>query len=120
MDRTLRETYLAIVNPAAGGGRSRKLLGPALERLRAGGIEVEVAETQRSRARRREIAREAYGRGVRNFIAVGGDGTSYEIVNGLYPAGYLRGSAPTLAFLAARHGQFFSARLQRPRRGVCD
>ena len=32
-----RESYLAIVNPAAGGGRSRKMLGPALERLRAGG-----------------------------------------------------------------------------------
>ena len=31
------------------------------------------------------IAREAYARGYRNFIAVGGDGTSYEIVNGLFP-----------------------------------
>ena len=41
-----RESYLAIVNPAAGGGRSRKMLGPALERLRAGGVEVEVVETR--------------------------------------------------------------------------
>ena len=82
--RILGQTYLAIVNPAAGGGRSRKLLGPALERLQAGGLEVKVAETH-APGDATEIAREAYGRGVRNFIAVGGDGTSYEIVNGLFP-----------------------------------
>ena len=33
------------------------------------------------------IAREAYAGGYRKFIAVGGDGTSYEIVNGLFPEG---------------------------------
>ena len=45
-DRNGRVSYLAIVNPAAGGGRSRKMLGSALERLRAGGVTVDVAETQ--------------------------------------------------------------------------
>ena len=72
------------MNPAAGGGKSQKLLGPALDRLRAGGIEVEVANTSASGDATR-ITREAYGRGIRNFIAVGGDGTSYEVVNGLFP-----------------------------------
>ncbi len=98
-------TYLAIVNPAAGGGRSRKLLGPALERLRTGGIEIKVAET-RAPGEATEIAREAYGRGVKNFIAVGGDGTSYEIVNGLYPQA-LAGEAPTLGFLPLGTGNSF-------------
>jgi YegS/Rv2252/BmrU family lipid kinase len=93
------------VNPAAGGGRSRKLLGPALERLRAGGIEIRVAET-RAPGDATEIAREAYGRGARNFIAVGGDGTSYEIVNGLYPQA-LAGEAPTLGFLPLGTGNSF-------------
>lgn len=93
------------MNPAAGGGRSRKLLGPALERLQAGGIEVKVAET-RARGEATEIAREAYGRGVRNFISVGGDGTSYEIVNGLYPQA-LGGERPTLAFLPLGTGNSF-------------
>ena len=79
-----RQWYLAIVNPAAGGGRSRKLLGPALERLRAGGVAVDVAET-RGAGDASRIAREAYGFGRRRFIAVGGDGTSYEVVNGLFP-----------------------------------
>jgi len=101
----LGQTYLAIVNPAAGGGRSRKLLPPALERLRAGGIEVEVAETTASGEATR-IAGEAYQRGQRNFIAVGGDGTAYEIVNGLYPQA-LCGGRPTLAFLPLGTGNSF-------------
>ncbi len=101
----LARNYFAIVNPAAGGGRSRKLLGPALERLRAGGIEINVAETH-APGEATEIAREAYGRGVRDFIAVGGDGTSYEIVNGLYPQA-LAGEAPTLGFLPLGTGNSF-------------
>lgn len=99
------QDYLAILNPAAGGGKSRKLLGPALERLRAGGIEVTVASTQRPGDATR-IASEAYARGVRNFIAVGGDGTSYEVVNGLYPQA-LASEPPTLAFLPLGTGNSF-------------
>jgi YegS/Rv2252/BmrU family lipid kinase len=101
----LGQKYLAIVNPAAGGGRSRKLLGPALECLAAGGIEVKVAQT-RVPGEATEIAREAYGRGLRNFIGVGGDGTSYEIVNGLYPQA-LGGEPPNLAFLPLGTGNSF-------------
>ena len=101
----MSESFLAIVNPAAGGGRSRKLLSPALERLRAGGIETQVVETQRAGDATR-IAREAYGRGIRSFISVGGDGTSFEIVNGLFPeAG--AGERPTLAFLPLGTGNSF-------------
>jgi diacylglycerol kinase (ATP) len=101
----LGQNFLAIVNPAAGGGRSRKLLGPALERLQAGGIEVKVEET-RAPGEATEIARDGYKRGVRNFIAVGGDGTAYEIVNGLYPQA-LDGGRPTLAFLPVGTGNSF-------------
>ena len=99
------QSYLAIVNPAAGGGKSRKLLGPALDRLRAGGIEIEVAETH-SPGDATQIAREAYTRGQRRFIAVGGDGTSYEVVNGLYPDAFGH-ERPTLAFLPLGTGNSF-------------
>jgi len=101
----LGQRYLAIVNPAAGGGRSRKLLAPALEKLRAGGIEVELALTNTSGDATR-IARDAYERGTRNFIAVGGDGTAYEVVNGLYPQA-LSAERPTLAFLPLGTGNSF-------------
>jgi diacylglycerol kinase (ATP) len=99
------QSFLAIVNPAAGGGRARKLLRPALERLRAGGIEINVATTGAPGDATR-IAREAYARGVRHFIAGGGDGTSYEIVNGLYPEA-TGGERPTLGFLPLGTGNSF-------------
>jgi diacylglycerol kinase (ATP) len=99
------QSYLAIVNPAAGGGKRGKMLGPALDRLRAGGLQIEVAETLAT-AHATEIARDAYARGIRNFIAVGGDGTSYEIVNGLFPQS-LGKERPTLAFLPLGTGNSF-------------
>jgi len=105
LGKPLEKKYLAIVNPAAAGGRTQKLMGPALQRLKAGGIEVEIAET-RVPAQATEIARDAYGRGVRKFIAVGGDGTSYEIVNGLYPQA-LGAERPTLGFLPLGTGNSF-------------
>jgi len=101
----LGQTYLAIVNPAAGGGRSGELLGSTLKRLRDAGLELKVATT-RSRGQATEIARDAYGRGQRHFIAVGGDGTSYEIVNGLFPEALGKEPA-TLAFLPLGTGNSF-------------
>jgi diacylglycerol kinase (ATP) len=101
----LENTYLAILNPAAGGGRSRKLLGPALDRLRAGGIEVKVAST-RGPGDASAIVADAYARGTRHFIAIGGDGTAFEIVNGLYPQA-LNGERPTLGFLPLGTGNSF-------------
>ena len=81
------------------------MLGPALDRLRAGGVEVEVVETQGVGDATR-IAREAYGLGQRRFIAVGGDGTSYEVVNGLFPEASA-GERPTLGFLPLGTGNSF-------------
>jgi diacylglycerol kinase (ATP) len=78
------ETFLAIINPAASGGRCGRLVGPALERLRAAGIALEMVETGAA-GEATEIARDGYARGYRKFLAVGGDGTSYEVVNGLFP-----------------------------------
>jgi diacylglycerol kinase (ATP) len=75
--------FFAIVNPAAGGGRSAKLAGPALARLREKGLQVDViASTGPGHAAR--LAREAYDQGYRRFLAVGGDGTAHEILNGIF------------------------------------
>jgi YegS/Rv2252/BmrU family lipid kinase len=81
------------------------MLGPALERLRAGGVAVDVVETLGVGDATR-IAREAYGFGQRRFIAVGGDGTSYEVVNGLFPQASA-GERPTLGFLPLGTGNSF-------------
>jgi diacylglycerol kinase (ATP) len=101
----IEKPYLAIVNPAAGGGRSGKLLGGALARLRTGGVAIEIAETQAAGEATR-IAREAYAQGRRKFIAVGGDGTSFEVVNGLFPVASAD-ETPTLGFLPLGTGNSF-------------
>jgi Sphingosine kinase and enzymes related to eukaryotic diacylglycerol kinase len=76
---------LAIINPAAGGGRCGQRVGAALDQLRSAGISLEIVET-RATAEASKIAREAYLEGRRKFLAIGGDGTAYEVVNGLFPA----------------------------------
>jgi YegS/Rv2252/BmrU family lipid kinase len=99
------DAFLAIVNPAAGGGRCGKLAKAELERLRAAGIELEVAETSGLGDATR-LARLAYAQGRRNFIAVGGDGTAYEIVNGIFPEADAAGK-PVLGFLPLGTGNSF-------------
>jgi diacylglycerol kinase family enzyme len=81
------------------------MLEPALQRLRAAGIVVDVAETSGPGDATR-IAREAYVLGRRKFIAVGGDGTSYEVVNGFFPEAAAN-ERPTLAFLPLGTGNSF-------------
>jgi diacylglycerol kinase (ATP) len=81
------------------------MLAPALARLRAAGVVVDIVETQAPGDATR-IARQAYARGVRRFIAIGGDGTSYEIVNGLFPEA-TGGDLPTLGFLPLGTGNSF-------------
>lgn len=74
---------LAIVNPAAGGGRCGRAVDALLARLPAE-IGVTKAETH-GPGHATELAREAYRKGTRSFLAVGGDGTAFEVVNGLMP-----------------------------------
>ena len=102
---------LAIVNPAAGFGKAAKLLGPTMDRLRAAGVEFDVAETKHT-GHATELAREAYKQGYRRFIAVGGDGTSFETVNGLFPEA-LNDAPPTLGFLPLRSGNAFLRRVTK-------
>jgi YegS/Rv2252/BmrU family lipid kinase len=98
----VKDKILAIVNPAAGAGRAAKLAPAAIEKLRAAGIAIETRQTSK-RGDATQFAREAYAEGWRNFIAVGGDGTAFEIVNGLFPAA-LEGGRPALGFVPVGRG----------------
>jgi diacylglycerol kinase (ATP) len=128
--RAVTARFLAIVNPAAGGGRCGPLADAALERVRGAGIELDVARTNRA-GEAIALARSAYQRGVRQFLAVGGDGTAFEIVNGLFPEALSNGR-PSLGFLPLGTGNSFlkdfTARgvehtieaLKNARRRACD
>ena len=79
----MKERFIAIVNPAAGGGRSAKLAGSELTRLKESGLRIDViASTGPGHAS--QLAGEAYEQGYRKFLAVGGDGTAHEIINGIF------------------------------------
>jgi diacylglycerol kinase (ATP) len=99
------ESFFAVLNPAAGGGRCGKLAPAALDRVRECGIELEIVQTTRP-GEAVGLARDAYARGLRNFLAVGGDGTSYEILNGIFPEA-LSSGRPTLGFLPLGTGNSF-------------
>jgi diacylglycerol kinase (ATP) len=77
------DKFLAIVNPAAGGGRSAKLAGAELRRLKAKGLRVDAIASM-APGHAVQLAREAYDQGYRRFLAVGGDGTAHEIINGIF------------------------------------
>jgi YegS/Rv2252/BmrU family lipid kinase len=69
------------------------------------GIDLEVAQT-RHPGEATALVRNAYSLGFRNFLAVGGDGTSFEIVNGLFPEA-LAAPPPALGFLPLGTGNSF-------------
>ena len=97
---------LVIVNPAAGGGSCAKEAPDALEALRASGWEFDVVET-RQPGDATDSAQEGYSRGVRTFVGVGGDGTSFEIINGFLPLSLPDDARPGLGFLPLGTGNSF-------------
>jgi YegS/Rv2252/BmrU family lipid kinase len=104
----MSDAYLAIVNPAAGGGRCGQQIEGVLSKLRKAGLEIDVEETS-GPGQASEIAADAYRGGRRKFLGAGGDGTSYEIVNGLFPAaeGAAEKDRPSLGFLPLGTGNSF-------------
>ncbi len=77
---------LLLVNPAAGHGRGRKVFEGLEPRLRGAfpGLEVRFSEHPGHSV---EIGRQAAGAGYDRILCLGGDGTPYELINGLYAEG---------------------------------
>jgi diacylglycerol kinase (ATP) len=101
------EKILAILNPAAGGGTGRADAMKTIDRLRKSGLQIEVEETT-APGDAREIARQASARGAPSVLSLGGDGTAFEVVNGLFASP--RGEnelVPTLGFIPMGTGNSF-------------
>jgi YegS/Rv2252/BmrU family lipid kinase len=78
-------TYCFIVNPAAGGGLAGRHWPVLREKLETAGVAYCHFDSEYS-GHGRELARAAFESGERHFMAVGGDGTANEILNGLLEA----------------------------------
>ena len=101
---------LLVVNPSATGntGRTAEVLAHAL----ASEVRLEVRETK-ARAHAEEIARTAVSEGFDAVVALGGDGTVHEVVNGLL-AHAPRTGLPALGVVPAGSTNVFARALGLP------
>jgi diacylglycerol kinase (ATP) len=76
---------ILILNPAAGRGAGARLSQPIAERLRDRGLEFDLVTTAGAHHATR-LARDAVAEGRETVVAVGGDGTFNEVLNGLMQA----------------------------------
>lgn len=79
------DQVLFVVNPVSGGGRTRKNWQKVETRLRQKEYHFDVCFTERPHHATR-IATDALLKGCTHIIAVGGDGTINEVLNGFYAA----------------------------------
>jgi diacylglycerol kinase (ATP) len=77
---------LLVVNPAAGHGHGRKVFDQLEPRLRSAFPDLEIRVSEYA-GHAVEIGREAAGAGYDRLLCLGGDGTPYELLNGLYSEG---------------------------------
>jgi YegS/Rv2252/BmrU family lipid kinase len=103
------DQLFTIVNPAAGGGRAKRQVRAAFERLAHAGIRLDVHETK-GPGHARELAKHARKDGALRFLSVGGDGTAFEVVDGLFAGAdgaAAAGEKPTLGMLPLGTGNSF-------------
>jgi len=77
------DKWFLIINPQAGGGKGRKHWPSIQKLLKHTGIEHEHAFSK-YRGEAIEIAQKAVEEGFRKLVAVGGDGTANEVINGMF------------------------------------
>jgi len=102
-----RQSTMLLVNPTAGGGRSRLFALEAARVLRDLGREIDV-RVSRERGEVERLARAAAARGADRVLVCGGDGTVHEAVNGL------AGTATALAILPGGRGNDLAATMGVP------
>lgn len=113
------QPVFAIMNPAAGQGRGRSRAERLLRSLEEAGLPLAKHLTERP-GHASELARQAYQDGYRWFLGLGGDGTAFEILNGLFPAA-AAGAPPALALLPCGTGNSFLRDFTRdPEREVVE
>jgi len=77
------DQWFVIRNPTAGNGAGKKEWKKIERALQVAGIGGESMKTKKRR-HASDLVKEGLNRGYRNFIAVGGDGTNNEVINGVF------------------------------------
>ena len=74
--------YRIILNPTAGAGRAKSILPEVENILRSRGIEYEIKMTH-ERWEASSLSGEAAAEGAEAVVLIGGDGSLFEVINGL-------------------------------------
>ena len=108
---------LFIINPASARGSTLRVWADARREIVAADVGFEELVTTRA-GEATEAAREALNAGVTRIVAVGGDGTLGEVVNGYFDRdGRVINSAASLGLLPSGTGSDFRRSLEGTRRG---
>jgi len=112
----LHETWFAVVNPSSANGKT-KYKWPALSQaISRAGINLEYSYTSFP-GEGTILTRKAIGQGYTKIIAVGGDGTVNEVINGLIAEDKLIREDTELAVLGHGTGSDF-IRMLKPQKGI--
>ncbi|HFB99699.1 MAG TPA: diacylglycerol kinase family lipid kinase, partial [Phaeodactylibacter sp.] len=98
MSKEQKIKWLVIVNPAASGGQGEQRWSVIQAYLHKSGIDFFYKKTTH-RNHATHLAQEAIEAGCRHLIAVGGDGTGNEVVNGIFQQKKVKSTAITFALL---------------------
>lgn len=101
-------SYKFIVNPIAGAGKAKSLIPAIRENFRQAGAEFDIYQTSAPRDAI-EAAEKAAQDGFNVLVAVGGDGTVNEVLNGI------AGRKVILATLPGGKGNDFATAVNMPR-----
>ncbi|MFL5384148.1 MAG: diacylglycerol/lipid kinase family protein [Longimicrobiaceae bacterium] len=108
------DAFYVILNPTAGGGAAARAWPAVRAVLQDAGARVELAETARH-GHAVELAGAAARAGWPAIVAMGGDGTVHEVVNGLLRASNGDPAAPALGIVPVGSGNDFSLLAGLPR-----
>lgn len=115
-ERTVKPRTAVIVNPAAGGGASRRAGETVVRELARRGAEATLHVT-RHRGHAPELVHRLVREGVGTVVAVGGDGTAHEVANGILRAredsGAAGPAAAVMGVIPAGTGNDFAKLLSR-------
>jgi YegS/Rv2252/BmrU family lipid kinase len=99
----MNTSWFTIINPCSGAGKA-KADWPGIEvMLQKAGIEYHPVFTE-YRNHAAELTMEAIGKGWRRILAIGGDGTANEVVNGIFNQTKLPTTDITLAMIPVGTG----------------
>lgn len=102
-----------IVNPASGRGNGGRIIPELQDNLQKMGLDFELVRSERP-FHAADLARQAAEEGFAVIVAVGGDGTANEVINGLMQARQNGNLPAALAAIPAGRGNDFCHSLGMP------